>query len=179
MDNKTKKIVLGGGCFWCIEAVFDRVKGVESAVSGYAGGSLEDPSYEQVCSGKTGHAEVTEITFDPAVIKLEDLLHIFFTVHDPTTLNRQGNDVGTQYRSIILYSDTEQKDVAEKVIKEIENEKIYDGPIVTELLPLEKFYPAEQYHQRYFEKNPDAAYCQIVIAPKVSKFRAKYGKFYK
>ena len=171
-------IILGGGCFWCIEAVFSRVKGVDSAISGYAGGSLENPSYEQVSSGKTGHAEVTEVSFDSEKISLEDILHIFFTVHDPTTLNRQGNDVGTQYRSIILYAGDEQKQIAEKVIQEIEKENVYSEKIVTELKPLETFYPAEEYHQNYFQKNPEAAYCQIVIAPKVSKFRQKFQKFY-
>jgi peptide-methionine (S)-S-oxide reductase len=177
--KKTETIILGGGCFWCVEAVFDRVKGVESAISGYAGGIVADPSYEKVSSGKTGHAEVTQITFNPEVISLEDVLYIFFTVHDPTTLNRQGNDVGTQYRSIILYSDDSQKSISEKVIAEVESEKIYTGKVITELKPLEKFYPGEEYHQHYFEKNPDAAYCQIVIAPKVSKFRQKFQKFYK
>lgn len=178
-NNKFESIVLGGGCFWCIEAVFDRVKGIEAAISGYAGGDVDNPTYEQVCSGETGHAEVTKITFDPGVISLEDILHIFFTVHDPTTLNRQGSDMGTQYRSIILYADQKQHEVAEKIMREIAEEGIYMDAIVTELVSLKKFYPAEEYHQRYFEKNPDAAYCQIVIAPKVAKFRSKYGKFYK
>jgi peptide-methionine (S)-S-oxide reductase len=178
MKKLEEKIVLGGGCFWCIEAVFSRVRGVSSAISGYAGGSVKEPTYEQVCSGKTGHAEVTQVTFDPAEISLEDILRIFFSVHDPTTLNRQGNDMGTQYRSVILYSNEKQKETVEKIMQEIEGEKIYEGKIVTELKPLEKFYPAEEYHQHYFQKNPDAAYCQIVIAPKVGKFRKKFQKFY-
>lgn len=171
-------IVLGGGCFWCVEAVFARVRGVESVVSGYAGGSKDNPDYEEVSSGKTGHAEVTQITFDPTLITLQDILHIFFTVHDPTTLNRQGSDMGTQYRSVALYSSNAQRLAIEEVIAEIAEAKIYVDSIVTEVMPLEKFFPAEQYHQQYFEKNPNAAYCQIVIAPKVAKFREKFQKFY-
>jgi peptide-methionine (S)-S-oxide reductase len=177
-NDKKESIVIGGGCFWCIEAVFSRVKGVVSAISGYAGGSVANPTYEQVCGGKTGHAEVTEISFDTEAISLESILHIFFTVHDPTTMDRQGNDVGTQYRSAIFYANEEQKLVAEKIIREISDQLIYDNPIVTELKPLDTFYPAEEYHQHYFKKNPEAAYCQIVIAPKVAKFRSKYSDLY-
>lgn len=176
--QRLEKIVLGGGCFWCLEALFLRTKGIVKIVSGYAGGEISEkiPTYEQVCSDKTGHAEVVEITFDNSVITLEDILHIFFSVHDPTTLNRQGNDVGTQYRSIILYSDLFQKDAAEKVMREIAQSKLYgDNMIVTELKKLEKFYPAEQYHQNYFAKNPENAYCQFVVAPKIAKFREKFN----
>ncbi|EKD58395.1 MAG: hypothetical protein ACD_56C00141G0025 [uncultured bacterium] len=174
-----ESIVLGGGCFWCLEAVYTRVKGVKSVVSGYAGGQFSDPTYKEVSSGKTGHAEVVEIVFDPTLILLEDILHIFFSVHDPTTLNRQGNDIGTQYRSIILFSDKKQHDVIEKVLREVAEEECCSGElIVTELKKLEKFYPAEEYHQRYFEKNPDNAYCQLAVAPKVAKFREKYSRFF-
>jgi len=171
--------VLGGGCFWCLEAAFSRCKGVEKVISGYAGGTVPDPNYDDVCSGETGHAEAVEIHFDPAVIAYEDILHIYFTIHDPTTLNRQGNDVGTQYRSVIFYADKVQEETARRVIRELEAEKIYDGSFVTQVLPLEKFYPAEDYHQHYFDKNPDQAYCQIVIQPKIVKFRQKYKDFLK
>lgn len=165
---------LGGGCFWCTEAVFSELKGVERVESGYAGGRATNPSYEQVCSGSTGHAEVVQITYDPAVISYRDILHIFFTVHDPTTLNRQGADVGTQYRSVVLYHDPEQKQAAEETIKEISEAKIWPNPIVTEVVPFTAFYKAEDYHQEYFKKNPWQGYCMAVVAPKVSKFRKKY-----
>lgn len=178
-DQTLDIAVLGGGCFWCLEAAFSRVKGIQKVISGYAGGTVADPVYEEVCSGTTGHAEVVEIHFDPTAISYEDILHIFFTIHDPTTLNRQGNDVGTQYRSIIFCANQGQEKMAKKVMKELQDAKIYDHPFVTELVPLEKFYPAEDYHQHYFDKNPDQAYCQIIIAPKIAKFRAKYGKFLK
>lgn len=177
-----ESIVLGGGCFWCLEAVYRRIKGVEEVISGYAGGdeSNDEPTYENVCSGKTGHAEVVKILFNQDVIKLEDLLHIFFSIHDPTTLNRQGNDIGTQYRSMILYENSEQHDRAEKVLREIAEMNIYgEKMIVTELKKLEKFYPAEEYHQQYFAKNPEAAYCQIMISPKVAKLREKFANFFK
>ncbi len=173
-DNR-EVATLGGGCFWCTEAVFDDLKGVISVESGYSGGTVANPSYEQVCTGKTGHAEVVQISFDPGVISYEDLLRIFFTVHDPTTLNRQGNDTGTQYRSIIFYHDENQKRAAEKIIKEISEEKIWDDPIVTELSPFKGFYKAEDYHQEYFANNPSQGYCRIVIAPKVAKFRTRYA----
>jgi peptide-methionine (S)-S-oxide reductase len=163
---------LGGGCFWCLEAVYTELRGVEEVVSGYAGGSVPHPSYEQVCSGTTGHAEVVQITFDPETITVQELLEVFFTVHDPTTLNRQGADVGTQYRSIILYESPEQKAVAEEVIEEAQ--ALWDGPIVTEVAPLEAFYPAEGYHQEYYANNPYQPYCRVVIAPKVAKFRREY-----
>jgi peptide-methionine (S)-S-oxide reductase len=171
--------VIGGGCFWCLEAVYLNVKGVQHVTSGYAGGKVDNPTYDQVCNGRTGHAEVIKVDYDSTGITYEDILRIFFAIHDPTTLNRQGNDAGTQYRSIILYADERQKESAEKVIREITAEKVYDSPIVTELAPLAKFYPAEEYHQRYFERNPHAGYCQVMIAPKVAKFRNKFGKFLK
>ncbi len=170
----TEIATLGGGCFWCTEAVFDELKGVEHVESGYSGGTVPNPTYEQVCTGTTGHAEVVQITFDPKVISYKEILQIFFTVHDPTTLNRQGADVGTQYRSVIFYHDEEQKKVAEQVIKEIETAKIWDAPIVTELAPFEAFYMAEDYHQEYFKRNPYQGYCRVVIAPKVAKFREHY-----
>ena len=165
---------LGGGCFWCTEAVFVDLKGVLSVESGYSGGTMAHPTYEQVCTGKTGHAEVVQITFDPGKISYRDILRIFFTVQDPTTMNRQGNDVGTQYRSVIFYHNEKQKQTAEETIKEIAKEKIWDDPIVTELSPYETFYKAEGYHQEYFSNNPNQPYCRIVIAPKVAKFRKMY-----
>lgn len=165
---------LAGGCFWCTEAVFDDLKGVQSVESGYTGGSATNPSYSQVCTGTTGHAEAVNITFDPQVVSFKDLLQIFFTVHDPTTMNRQGADVGTQYRSAIFYHDEEQKKVAQQVIKEVESAKIWDAPIVTEVTPFKTFYRAEDYHQEYFAQNPDQPYCRMVIAPKVTKFRQHY-----
>lgn len=173
MANK-EIATLGGGCFWCIEAVFDDLKGVDSVESGYSGGSVANPTYEQVCAGKTGHAESVQIAFDPQIISYQDILRIFFTVHNPTTLNRQGNDVGTQYRSVIFYRDDEQKRIAESIMKEIESKKIWDDPIVTELSAFKEFFKAETYHQEYFANNPGQPYCQIVIAPKVAKFRKMY-----
>ncbi len=173
MDNR-EIATLGGGCFWCTEAVFDDLKGVIGVESGYSGGTVSNPSYEQVCTGKTGHAEVIQITFDSEVISYRDILKVFFTVHDPTTLNRQGNDTGTQYRSVIFYHDEKQKKIAEDVIKEIESEKIWEDPVVTELSPFKAFYEAEGYHQEYFANNPNQSYCRIVIAPKVAKFRKAY-----
>ncbi|EKE20347.1 MAG: hypothetical protein ACD_8C00016G0001 [uncultured bacterium] len=178
-DKKIESIVLGGGCFWCLEAVFLHVKGVQEVISGYAGGQIADPTYEKVASGKTGHAEVVQVKFDSAEISLEDILHIFFTVHDPTTINRQGNDVGTQYRSIVLCSLKDQCLIVEKVLQEVASEKVWENSIVTEVAQLKNFYPAEEYHQKYFEKNPEQAYCQIIIAPKVGKLREKYSKFYR
>ena len=165
---------LGGGCFWCTEAVFSELKGVEKVESGYSGGTVPNPTYEQVCTGRTGHAEVAQITFNPTVISYKEILQIFFTVHDPTTLNRQGADVGTQYRSVIFYHNEEQRTIAEQVVKEIEDAKIWDAPIVTQLAPFEAFYKAEDYHQEYFKQNPYQSYCQVVVAPKVAKFRAHY-----
>ena len=165
---------LGGGCFWCTEAVFDELKVVESVESGYSGGGIANPTYQQVCSGTTGHAEVIQVTFDPQVISFKEILEVFFTVHDPTTLNRQGADVGTQYRSVIFYHDEEQRRVAEEVIKKLDAEKLWDGPIVTEVAPFEAFYEAEDYHQEYFRLNGSQPYCRMVVAPKVAKFRQHY-----
>lgn len=166
---------LGGGCFWCLEAVYDHVEGVESVTSGYAGGHVENPTYRQVCSGGTGHAEVVQIEYDPDVIAYRDLLEIFFTIHDPTTKNRQGADVGPQYRSIILYHDATQKETAKALIDKLEAEGIFEDAIVTEVEPLEAFYPAEERHQDYYAKNPGQPYCQAVIAPKVNKLRQKHA----
>jgi peptide-methionine (S)-S-oxide reductase len=165
---------LAGGCFWCLEAAFQDLKGVEDVQSGYAGGRAANPSYEDVCTGTTGHAEVVQITFDPQVVTFEDLLHVFFTIHDPTTLNRQGADVGTQYRSAIFYHSPEQKAAAERVIAELQAQKLWDEPVVTELKPLTAFYPAEEYHRDYFRRNPNQGYCRAVIAPKVAKVRKLY-----
>ena len=165
---------LAGGCFWCLEAVYRDLRGVEQVVSGYTGGTAINPTYEQVCSGRTGHAEVVQITFDPSVVSFRELLEVFFTIHDPTTLNRQGGDVGTQYRSAIFYHSPEQRTVAEQVMAELEAEHVYDAPIVTELTPFTVFYPAEAYHQDYFARNPYQPYCAAVIAPKVAKFRRQY-----
>jgi peptide-methionine (S)-S-oxide reductase len=170
----TETATLGGGCFWCVEAVFDQLNGVTDVVSGYSGGHVHNPTYKQVCNANTGHAEVVQVTFDPAVVSFEDILHVFFTVHDPTTLNRQGNDVGPQYRSAIFYHSPEQKAVAEQVIREMTAEKVWPNPIVTEVTAFDKFYPAEDYHQEYFVNNSLQPYCQFVVAPKVAKFRQKY-----
>jgi peptide-methionine (S)-S-oxide reductase len=173
-ESSIQQATLGGGCFWCLEAVYVELRGVTKVVSGYTGGHVPNPSYQRVCSGSTGHAEVVQVTFDPAVVSYRELLEIFFTIHDPTTLNRQGADVGTQYRSAIFYHDEEQKQVAEEVIKEITAAKIWSKPIVTQVVPLDVFYPAEDYHQDYFANNPMQPYCQVVVAPKVSKFRKQY-----
>jgi peptide-methionine (S)-S-oxide reductase len=170
----TEVATLAGGCFWCLEAVFDQLQGVTDVVSGYAGGARANPTYEQVCSGATGHAEVIQVTYDPTVVSFREILEVFFTIHDPTTLNRQGGDVGTQYRSAIFYHAPEQKAAAEQVIKEFTAAKIWDAPIVTQVAPLDAFYPAEGYHQEYFQRNPYQPYCQIVVAPKVAKFRKKF-----
>jgi peptide-methionine (S)-S-oxide reductase len=165
---------LAGGCFWCLEAAFGQLNGVERVVSGYAGGSVPDPTYEQVCTGATGHAEVVQIHFDPAVISYRQLLEVFFTIHDPTTLNRQGPDVGTQYRSAIFHHSPEQRQIAAQTLKDLGAAKLWDQAIVTELVPLEKFFPAEAYHQGYFGRNGSQPYCAAVVAPKVAKVRAKY-----
>jgi peptide-methionine (S)-S-oxide reductase len=165
---------LAGGCFWCLEAVYDEVKGVDSVESGYMGGRKPNPSYEEVCSGETGHAEVVQIAFDPKVVSYKELLEVFFVIHDPTTLNRQGNDAGTQYRSAIFYHSPEQKRVAEQTIRELESEKLFDNQVVTQVVPAEPFYPAEDYHREYFQRNQGQPYCQFVVAPKVAKFRRKF-----
>jgi peptide-methionine (S)-S-oxide reductase len=172
---QTETIVLGGGCFWCTEAVFDRVQGVTDVESGYSNGETINPSYEQVCTGRTGHAEVVRLEFDPQQITLREILEIFFVVHDPTTLNRQGNDVGTQYRSGIYYADEAQKRVAEEVIREIEESKTYRSPIVTEVKPLANYSAAEAYHQDYFLNNPNQGYCAFVVGPKVEKFQKTFA----
>ena len=173
-DSGHEIATLAGGCFWCLEAVYDEFNGVEMVVSGYAGGQVENPSYEAVCNGTTGHAEVVQVTYDPNVVSYKELLEVFFTIHDPTTLNQQGADVGTQYRSAIYYHDDEQKRVAEEVIREATENRLWQDRIVTEVTSLDIFYEAESYHQKYFEKNPYQPYCTVVIAPKVSKFRKKY-----
>ncbi|MDD3497926.1 MAG: peptide-methionine (S)-S-oxide reductase MsrA [Candidatus Moranbacteria bacterium] len=179
MGKEIKEAYFGGGCFWCTEALFFRLKGVIDVISGYAGGTIESPTYEKVCTGKTGHAEVVKIKYDPDIIGYETLVSIFFSTHDPTTLDRQGNDTGTQYRSIILYGNDEEKEIAQKVIDDLESEGVYGDPIVTEIVPFDKFYPAEDYHQKYYENNPEQAYCQAIIAPKLIKFREKFKKYYK
>ena len=169
-----QKATLAGGCFWCLEAVFDELKGVIAVESGYAGGHVANPSYQAVCTGMTGHAEVVQVTFDPSALDYADLLRVFFTIHDPTTLNRQGADVGTQYRSAIFTHDEEQRAAAEAVIREISESKLWPNPIVTEVKPLDKFYVAENYHQEYFVHNPNQPYCRVVIEPKVAKFRKHF-----
>jgi peptide-methionine (S)-S-oxide reductase len=167
-------VTLGGGCFWCTEAAFLELKGVEKVESGYSGGTIPNPNYSQVCSGLTGHAEAVQVTFNPSVISLQDLLNFFFTIHDPTTLNRQGADVGTQYRSVVFYRDSKQKIIAEQVIRQIETSGVWNSPIVTQLVPFSAFYKAEDYHQDYFKKNPGQPYCRVVIAPKIAKMRKHY-----
>jgi len=172
----SESATLAGGCFWCLEAAFGQLRGVTRVTSGYAGGALPDPSYEAVCTGDTGHAEVVQVEYDPNEISFRELLEVFFTIHDPTTLNRQGGDVGTQYRSAIFYHTPEQRAVAEQVITELNQEKLWPAPVVTEVLPLDRFYPAESYHHGYFRRNPYQPYCLGVVAPKVAKVRAKYAK---
>ncbi|BCK74567.1 methionine sulfoxide reductase A [Acetobacter aceti NRIC 0242] len=171
----TETAILGGGCFWCVEAVLVSINGVLSVQSGYAGGKTENPTYKEVCSGLTGHAEVVEVIFDPAVISYAQLLRIFFTLHDPTTLNRQGNDRGTQYRSVIFWTSEEQRETAETVRQEIEQSGLWSAPLVTQIEPLSKFWPAEAEHDDYFRRNPDNGYCQVVVAPKVVKMRKVFA----
>lgn len=166
---------LGGGCFWCVEAVYQELRGVDSVVSGYSGGHVENPTYEQVCSKQTGHAEVVQVHFDPQEISYADILRVFFTTHDPTTLNRQGNDVGPQYRSVIFYHNDEQKKIAEEVKAEIEKEGLYEDPVVTEISPLVNWYPAEGYHQNYYRQHTTQPYCAFLITPKLAKFRKMYA----
>jgi len=168
-------VTIGGGCFWCTEAVFSELAGVEQLVPGYSGGTAKDPSYEEVCTGRTGHAEVVQIRFRPTVLSLHDLLTVFLSTHDPTTKNRQGADVGPQYRSIILYRDEGQRRTAEQVVHEMDGRGLFGRKIVTEVVPFQAFYPAEEYHRDYFRRNPDQAYCQLVIAPKVAKFRKEFA----
>ena len=185
MDGKKQKnqeikiAVFANGCFWCTEAVFSMLKGVKSVVPGYAGGDVPNPTYEQVGGGKTGHAEAIRITYDPVIISYDDLLAVFFNTHDPTTLNRQGNDVGTQYRSVIFYGSEEEKAKAEALIKELNEKKAYDNPVVTEVTPLREFYEAEDYHQDYYEHNKGAPYCQLVIAPKLEKLQERFKELLK
>src|SRR5215467_2255680 len=174
--SNSEVAILGGGCFWCIEAVYDNLQGVKSVESGYAGGHVDNPTYRQVCGGDTGHAEVTRVTFDPAVISYRDLLDVFFTVHDPTTLNRQGNDMGTQYRSVIFYTSEEQRRQAEEAIRELNAARKLPGPVVTAVEPAGKFFIAEDYHQEYFANNGSQPYCQFVVAPKVKKFQQNFGE---
>ena len=175
MTDAGKEIAtLAGGCFWCLEAVFDDLKGVESVESGYMGGKTANPSYEEVCSGQTGHAEVVQLTFDPKRVSFKEILEVFFVIHDPTTLDRQGNDVGTQYRSAIFYHSAEQKAAAEQVIENLGSAKIYDDPFVTEVVPASEFYVAEDYHQEYFRRNPAQPYCAFIVRPKVAKFRKHF-----
>ena len=169
-----EQATLAGGCFWCLEAVFEQLQGVERVVSGYSGGRRPDPTYEKVCAGTTGHAEVVQVTYNPAVISYNDILEIFFAIHDPTTLNHQGADVGTQYRSASFYHDESQREAAEEIIWKLGQERIWDDPIVTEVVPLETFYPAEDYHQGYFRTHPEQGYCSLVISPKVAKFRKAF-----
>lgn len=167
-------VTLGGGCFWCLEAIFSELRGVEKVESGYSGGTVPNPTYQQVSTGTTGHAEVVQITFDSKIISLRELLEVFFVIHDPTTLNRQGPDVGPQYRSVIFYHTPEQKKIAEEVIAELEAAQIWDASIVTEVTLFTAFYPAEEYHQEYYRRNPSQPYCRVVIAPKVAKFRKEF-----
>jgi peptide-methionine (S)-S-oxide reductase len=178
-DPKSAVAVFGGGCFWCTEAVFDELRGVKSVVSGYAGGSTKNPTYEEVCGGRTGHAEVIKIEFDPGEIAFKDLLTVFFSTHDPTTLNRQGNDVGTQYRSAIFYANEEQKREAEAFIKELNDSKSFGKPVVTTVEPLGEFYEAEDYHQKYYANNPYQPYCQYMIPPKLTKLHKQFGALLK
>ena len=175
-DTKSEVATLAGGCFWCVEAVFREIDGVESVASGYAGGATVNPTYEQVCTGATGHAESVQVTFDTAKISYREILEIFFSVHDPTTLNRQGADMGTQYRSAIFYHNEKQKAIAEELVTELNKAGLWKNKIVTQIVPLDKFYRAEEYHQEYFRRHPEQAYCQIVISPKLNKFRKQWAK---
>jgi len=179
MSDRRELSTLGAGCFWCVEAIFQNLKGVESAISGYSGGARENPTYEQVCGGTTGHAEVVQVVFDPEVISYEELLYVFWRTHDPTTLNRQGGDTGTQYRSAIFYHDDEQRGMAEKSKEEADGADLWADPIVTEIGPFTRFYPAEDYHMDFFQQNPNQPYCHAVIDPKMRKFRKEFGEMLK
>lgn len=174
-SSKKEIATLGGGCFWCLEPLYADLQGVEDVVVGYSGGSVVDPSYEQVCTGRTGHAEVVQVTYNPDIISYREILEVFFSIHDPTTPNRQGADVGSQYRSVIFYHDNEQRQTAEQLIKQLQKEDIWTKPIVTQVSPFKEFYRAEEYHQEYYKINPNQGYCRVVISPKVSKFRHKYA----
>jgi len=179
MDDGTQLATLAGGCFWCLETTFERLQGVIGVVSGYTGGHVANSSYAQVCTGTTGHAEAVQITFDPHIISFGELLEVFFSIHDPTTLNRQGEDVGTQYRSAIFYHTPKQKQEAERIIGELTASGVWPQPIVTEVKPLAEFYPAEEYHHQYYRRNPEQGYCQVVIAPKLATFRQKFAAKFK
>jgi peptide-methionine (S)-S-oxide reductase len=179
MSSPTETIVLGGGCFWCTEAVYVKVRGITDVESGYSNGVAERPTYEQVCTGRTGHNEVVKLTYDPSQISVRQILEIFFVIHDPTTLNRQGADSGTQYRSGIYYTTPEQKDAADEIIRQMSQDKTFGSPIVTEVLPLSNYWPAEEYHQDFFEKNPNQGYCVAVAGPKVAKFRKTFKELVK
>ena len=172
-------ITLGGGCFWCTEAVFERVRGITQVQSGYCNGAVLQPTYEQVCTGRTGHNEVVRLTFDPAVISVQQILEIFFAIHDPTTLNRQGNDVGTQYRSGIYFHTPQQQQVAQAMLEQLAQDRVFDAPLTTELLPEQNFWPAEDYHAQYYARNPSQGYCAAVVGPKVAKFRQTFTQFLK
>ena len=172
-------ITLGGGCFWCTEAVFERVRGITQVQSGYCNGAVLQPTYEQVCTGRTGHNEVVRLTFDPAVISTQQILEIFFAIHDPTTLNRQGNDVGTQYRSGIYFHTPEQQQLAQAMLNQLAQDRVFDAPLTTELLPEQNFWPAEDYHGQYYARNPNQGYCAAVVGPKVAKFRKTFAQFLK
>ncbi len=178
-ENREETITLGGGCFWCLEAVYDEMRGVTDVLSGYAGGHMANPTYRQVCAEVTGHAEVVQVTFDPTVVSLEEILSVFFTIHDPTSLNRQGADVGTQYRSAIFYHSEGQRETAVNLINELNEANIWPNPIVTEVAPIGDFYVAEEYHQNYFANNPGQGYCRVVVAPKVAKFRQRFNHLQK
>ena len=175
MDNARQVATFGAGCFWCTEAVFLSVKGVEKVESGYSGGQVKNPSYREICTGKTGHAEVTQLTFDSKIVSFEELLEVFWNTHDPTTLNRQGADEGTQYRSVVFYHNDEQKKIAEAYKRQLEHSKVYKNPVITEISPIVHFYKAEDYHQNYFVLNPNQSYCQYVIKPKVAKFKKQFA----
>lgn len=176
-ESHMNQITLGGGCFWCTEAVFQRLKGVAHVVSGYAGGTTENPTYREVISGRTGHAEVIQVTYNPEIISFELLLEIFFRIHNPTTLNRQGNDIGTQYRSVVLHHNQEQADITKEIISMLNSAKVWENPIVTEVKALDKFYPAEEYHQNYFNRNSAQGYCQVVILPKIELFKSLFHEY--
>jgi peptide-methionine (S)-S-oxide reductase len=178
-QSGTETATLGGGCFWCLEAVYLDVEGVLAVESGYAGGQVDAPTYEQICEGNTGHAEVVRVRFDASQISYRDILHIFFAIHDPTTLNRQGHDVGTQYRSVIFTHSDAQRDAAREIIEDLERQRVYDDPVVTQVLPVPRYWPGEAYHQNYFARNPFQGYCMMVVGPKVAKFRSHYAHFLK
>lgn len=178
-SGREETITLGGGCFWCLEAVYDEMRGVTDVLSGYSGGHVANPTYREVCGETTGHAEVVQVKFNPDIISLKEILSVFFTIHDPTTLNRQGADVGTQYRSVIFYHNEMQRETAVSLIEELNNAHIWDNPIVTEVVPFEQFYVAEEYHQNYYVNNPGQGYCRVVVAPKVAKFRQRFNHLQK